>query len=489
MPKGDIVRVSPDKLSFRTSGAIHDIYTDRQANMVKTGWTEASIRSNPFVNTHIMPDRHLHAARRRLLSNAFSEGAMKNLENYVVDRIRDWCNYIAEAPEQNQTKIDGEKDELSGWSKARDMGIWSTLLTVDVLGELCFGSSFDAMKNGHTFVMDLLLSSSKLNNIIAFLPIRNLIFPLIRTPAILFVTSNETLKHRFEYREKITGLVEKRFALEKSNNAEKAAGEQRRDFFHYLLHAKDPQTGAQFQSKDLVGEGSLLVGAGSDTSSTAMSACFFYLMRWPRAFKKLQDEVRSAFQHVEEIRHGPKLAGLLYLRACIDEAMRLSPPVPGLLDRKILPGGAVVDDHSLPEGVVVGVPIYAIHHSEKYFPRPFEFSPERWIAGVGIGVNTGPGSSPVTPEAVELAKAAFHPFSSGPRGCIGKNMAYMELLIAVGRAAWLFDIRLKHGDRTGEGRPGGEPGRERVGEYQLRDWLISGREGPVLEFRRREVET
>ncbi|KIX07113.1 uncharacterized protein Z518_05090 [Rhinocladiella mackenziei CBS 650.93] len=469
---GDIVRFAPNKLSFRTAGAVRDVYTDRKANMVKTGWTAAGLRINPGITTHVLADRQLHAARRRLLNNAFSEGALKNLETYVLENIRIWCNQLAESK-------DGA--EKSGWGKERDMSLWSTLLTVDVLGELCFGASFGAMKAGYSYIMELLLSSARFQTMVAFLPIREFVFPLMK-PQILMAIGNKKVKQKVMFRRDVGKLVEKRFALEKAN-AEKPDSEKRKDFFHYLLHATDPQTGDKFLPKDLVGEAALLVGAGADTSSTAMSACFFYLMRHPRALKKLQDEVRSAFSDVEEIRYGAKLNNLPYLRACIDEAMRMSPPVPGLLDRELLPGGAVIDGIQVPYGTIVGVSCYALHHSETYFPRSFEFIPERWIAGSDKSDANG---LTVTPASVEIAKSAFHPFSSGPRGCVGKNMAYMELLIAIGRAVYLFDMRLKDGDDRGAGRSGWEDGRENPDEYQLHDWLISSRDGPVLEFKPRE---
>lgn len=155
---GDIVRFGPNKLSFRTTGALHDIYTDRRANMIKTGWTYAGLRINVGYTTHTISDRQLHAARRRLLNNAFAEGALKNLEKYVLERIRDWCDYISE-PQEIPPQQQDEKSS-PGWGKERDMGIWSTLLTVDVLGELCFGSNFGAMKDGYSYIMDLLISSA-----------------------------------------------------------------------------------------------------------------------------------------------------------------------------------------------------------------------------------------------------------------------------------------------------------------------------------------
>lgn len=158
MFQGDVVRFGPDKLSFRTAGAIRDIYADRNANMIKTGWTYTGLKINASVTTQFLSDRKLHAARRRLLNNAFSESAMKSLEKYVVETIRDWCDHLVEGSEVNGK---------SGWGNERDMGTWSTLLTIDVLGELCFGARFGAMQTGYSYIMELLLSSARLTSLVS----------------------------------------------------------------------------------------------------------------------------------------------------------------------------------------------------------------------------------------------------------------------------------------------------------------------------------
>ncbi len=299
-------------------------------------------------------------------------------------------------------------------------------------------------------------------------------------PKILLLTGNKNIKQKVMYRQQIGVLVQKRFALENAN-ADKADELQRKDFFHHLLNAKDPETGEKSKPTDSWEKSRCWL---VPVPITLQRQCLLSSsISCPRALPRLQGQVSSAFDDVEEIRYGAKLTGLAYLRGCIDEAMRMSPPVPGLLDRQVLPGGANIDGHTIPEGMVVGVPTYSIHHNEKYYPRPYEFLPERWIAGSDSLV-TG---FDVTPESVEKAKSAFNAFSSGPRNCVGKNMAYMELFVAIARTMWLFDIRLKEGDHTGEGRPELGLGREKPGEYQLTDWLISERHGPVLEFRKRTI--
>lgn len=96
----------------------------------------------------------------------------------------------------------------------------------------------------------------------------------------------------------------------------------------------------------------VLMIAGSDTTSTALSAAMYYLVRNPDKLETLKEEIRGAFNGVGEIVSGKQLTECNYLKACIDEAMRLAPPVPGLLPREVTaPEGIVVDGVILPQGV------------------------------------------------------------------------------------------------------------------------------------------
>jgi cytochrome P450 len=251
----------------------------------------------------------------------------------------------------------------------------------------------------------------------------------------------------------------------------------RKDFFYYLLNAKDPETGRGFSKDELWGESNLLIIAGSDTTSTALAATFFYLVHNPTILQTLAEEIRSTFSDVEEILHGQKLSSCHFLKACIDEAMRMSPPVGGALPRCVLPGGCTVDGQFIPEGVDVCVPHYTIHHNPDYFPEPFSYTPSRWL----------PESAPKSlAEKVDAAHSAFCPFSIGPRGCIGKSLAYVEMTTTLARVIYLFDMRLAPGTDVGAGSPKLEVGRQRRGEYQLKDTFTSMKDGPMVQFRRAE---
>ena len=70
----------------------------------------------------------------------------------------------------------------------------------------------------------------------------------------------------------------------------------------------------------------------------------------------------------------------------VKETLRLFPVTASgtgrLVDRPTRLG-----DYHIPSGVVIGIPwyilAYAIQRSAKYFPRPDEFLPERWLAPEG----------------------------------------------------------------------------------------------------------
>lgn len=209
----------------------------------------------------------------------------------------------------------------------------------------------------------------------------------------------------------------------------------------------------------------------------------FYLINNPHAYSKLATEVRDAFTFADEIQTGEKLRSCRYLRACIDEALRLSPPVGQSLFREAGTGGAFVDGHYIPRGSLAGTGIYSLHHNPKYFPRPFSFLPERWLAD-GSGMD-----GDMAPEQLNLAKSAYIPFSTGSRSCIAKALAYNMMLVTIATLIWKFDFKLADGPEgeLGSGNPFSELGRTNPGEFQLYSHITSFKRGPVVRFRPRKV--
>lgn len=156
----------------------------------------------------------------------------------------------------------------------------------------------------------------------------------------------------------------------------------------------------------------------------------------------------------------------------------MSPAAAGAMWRETERGGIWVDGEFVPEGYDIGTCIYAIHHNETYFPDSFTFAPDRWLQG------------PLRPqEESQMDHSAYNPFSIGPRGCIGRAFAMMEMSLTVARVMWSMDFRLSDKDlgRVGEGRLGTSDGRHRVQEFQLYSHLTSYAPGPMLQFRKNNI--
>ena len=181
--------------------------------------------------------------------------------------------------------------------------------------------------------------------------------------------------------------------------------------------------------------------SGSHTPSTALVGTFFFLANYPKVLAELTQVVRSTFSHLEEIRSDNFMTAecqpaYKLVKACLDEAMRMAPPVPTTLPRQVLKGGVTVAGRHFPEGIDIATPSFTLHMNEDYYPDPFTYNPHRFLQ-----------DKTQSTEAYERALSAFAPFSIGPRSCIGRGLAYIELTLALARTVWIYDFVYVGGGR------------------------------------------
>lgn len=154
----------------------------------------------------------------------------------------------------------------------------------------------------------------------------------------------------------------------------------------------------------------------------------------------------------------------------------MSPPVGSPPWREVGLGGELIAGEVVPQGCSVGTGIYSMHHSEAYFGSPHDFIPDRWLSDDQSGHGV-------------VHNQAFMPFSTGPRSCIGRSLAYAEISLTVAILLWRYDFRSSpvrehfHGQNAAKGKL--RAGRANPGEFQLVDRVIGLCEGPLLEFRLR----
>ncbi|XDG02588.1 hypothetical protein ABKA04_002203 [Annulohypoxylon sp. FPYF3050] len=240
---------------------------------------------------------------------------------------------------------------------------------------------------------------------------------------------------------------------------------------HYDLYAafnnQLQKNNNEMKLSDIWTEGFFFFSAGGDTIAAALTAAFFYLSEHQECYQKLSNEIRSSFDSASEIRNGSRLTGCRYLRAFIEETLRMSPPISGTLWREMAPSTRgqplIIDGHVIPPGTQIGVNIYSLHHNEKYFPEPFKFLPERWLGG-----------------SKNASYEAFAPFMIGPRSCSGKALAYLEMSLVLAKVMWYFDFEMAPGKIRGRGV------RIEETEFPGYDILSAQYDGPYLVFKSRD---
>lgn len=271
----------------------------------------------------------------------------------------------------------------------------------------------------------------------------------------------------------INDSVTTRIQEEKSSKNEEST---RKDMFHFLCKARDPVTGEPYSEDALQGEAAMLIVAGSSSTATVLAGLWFYLSRNEAVYKRLVNELRSTFKNSDEIVSGPKLASCVYLHACIEEALRISPAGRSEFAREVLAGGAVINGEFFPAGVVVGCAQWAMGHNERVFGDPGRFRPERYIPSQTTGV---------TAEDVNAIRSYYHPFLIGPFNCVGKNIAMTEMALVVARTLFHLDLRAVPGDNLGAGHSKLGWGKRDESQCNIDDAYITVNRGPMLLFRRK----
>ncbi|CAN6464804.1 unnamed protein product [Victoria cruziana] len=154
--------------------------------------------------------------------------------------------------------------------------------------------------------------------------------------------------------------------------------------------------------------------AGKDTTSAALTWFFWLVARHP----EVQDEaVKEILAQANGGLDFQALKEMKFLKACLCESMRLYPPVPW--DSK-----HAENDDILPDGTFVGKGTrvtffpYGMGRMENLWGKDcLEFRPRRWLTTTRDGKVEEEPVSPYT----------FPIFQAGPRQCLGKDMAFMEM--------------------------------------------------------------
>ena len=118
------------------------------------------------------------------------------------------------------------------------------------------------------------------------------------------------------------------------------------------------------------------------------------------------------------------LPHLPYSRMVLDEALRLYPP------SVVLPRQANAADeisgYAVPRDAVVVISQYIVHRHPDFWSAPEQFEPERFTPA----------------QEARRHRFAYIPFGEGPRMCIGKAFALMEMHLVLATIAQAYTLQV-----------------------------------------------
>ncbi|KAL3477270.1 cytochrome P450 [Aspergillus californicus] len=403
---GPVVRVSPNELAFNSAQAWEDIYgfkTHGRKNFHKDPIHVGSVDPLPGASTLTMSDDTNHARQRRALAHSFSERALKEQEHIIQHYVSILVAKLTEMAAQNQEF---------------NLVNWLNFTTFDIIGDLAFGEPFGCLALGafHSWVA--------------------LIYQTVKVGALEQATrrfadagswTQQLLLHLIPDYLRQRRRDHLRLSKDKVEQRLRNGPSEHKDFIHYILRQREKY---DLHENEIILNSALFIVAGSETTANLLSGLFARLLRTENAEKmrKLQAEVRSAFVSEEDIGYSRAgAAELPYLNACLEEGLRIHPPLPIGLLRTVPEAGDSIDGHWVPGGVSVSVGGWAASHNPANFRECDTFIPERWLDEGSVAF------------AADI-KSGMQPFSLGPRGCIGRNLSYMEMRVILARLIWNFDF-------------------------------------------------
>ncbi len=196
----------------------------------------------------------------------------------------------------------------------------------------------------------------------------------------------------------------------------------RGDLLSMLMAAKDDETSARLDDRQLTSAVLAFLLAGHETTATALTWTWFLLGSHPA----IRERVRAEADAVLGDRR-PTFADAARLettRRVIEESMRLYPPV------WVVPRQVVADDeiggYRIPARSLAILCPFVTHRHPEVWENPAVFDPDRFI-----------------PErSVERSKYAHFPFIAGPHQCIGAEFAMLEMRLVVAMVLREYDVEL-----------------------------------------------
>jgi aspirochlorine biosynthesis cytochrome P450 monooxygenase len=336
---GPTVRIAPSELSFSSPPAWNTIYNSRPQLAKSQFHFSGSGDVKRLPNSMIVQTDAEHMRLRRLVGPAFLGSAVLDVEPVMQRYSSLLCRTLEEV--------------ACGDGKAVNMVEYFLWTLNDVIGQLALDTEFQCLEKRRlhpwpSFLMKVLKNTALINQFKRFK------FPL---GVLNHVLPRRVIDEREEFVMMAQRAVRDRLAREDVENEKwqgetRVEGSDRPDVIGLMLREMKGKYADEekMTEPELVSNSILIVGGGSETTSTCLSATLYHLCKTPRVMERLRGELRENFESLEDITIRAT-TDMPYLRATIDEGLRIFPVASYITPRVVPKDGIVVDGKVIPEGV------------------------------------------------------------------------------------------------------------------------------------------
>ncbi|KAM3421658.1 hypothetical protein BST61_g2043 [Cercospora zeina] len=402
---GPTVRIAPDELSFTAPEAWPEIYNSRP-QMAKTRFHFGQDESGRIPNSMITAPDLEHMRLRRLAGPAFLNAGVAEVEPTMQHYAEMLCTQLKDASK------DGSQNMVE----------WFLWVLNDVIGQLALDQEFECLKKRRlhewpSYLLHILKVGAIINQFKRY---------GLKMSMLELIMPKAAAQKQEKFFETAKKAVDARLAREDYGSSPSESG-KRPDIIGLML--REMKGGDRLTEKEILANSILIVGGGAETTATTLTATFYHLCNTPHAMQKLKDEIRGTFARSEDITL-KATADLPYLKATLDENLRIFPTASYITPRTTPKEGHVIDGEFIPGGTYVSMGQWFMGRSERFFDDAMEFRPERWT---NLEVQKACGR-----RVDEILK----PFSMGPRNCVGKLLALAEARLILAKLIWHFDFEL-----------------------------------------------
>ncbi|TVY27685.1 Cytochrome P450 monooxygenase [Lachnellula hyalina] len=407
---GPIVRVTPYEVHIKDSQFYNGFYGYR--DIEKHGW-DVKIGNGNSILTTVHSD--VHRRRRAALNPMFSRRSVMNLVPVIHEKLELLCKQFDEYVESH---------------KPVNLTKAFPALTGDIMMEYFFGFTYSHVESPgflsfHEAYLGFISSGHIATQFPWFLPLMDSI------PDSIVMRFFPLLSSLIRLKQDQWNLVGRSIKGETTNES------SRHTIIDHMLQSDLPPS--DLTQKRITDEAQVIMAAGVETSSICLAVGTFHIVNTPHIATRLHKELVHAFppnnanrRYIPELLELEKLP---YLKACIQEALRLSYGISSRNPRVYADRELRYKEWTIPAGTQVAMTAVDVCHDEAIFPDSHSFIPERWLEN----------SKTHDGESLEHYLVTF---GRGPRSCIGINVALSEITMTLGTMFRWYKLDLYESDIT-----------------------------------------